>query len=184
MAAAAFARLSSPTARMKYAAMKELRLLSERAPQSLYADFDFFRHLLRSDKSVFRWNAIRILGNLAPVDHDRRIDGVLDDYLAPIRGPHLIDAANTIAGAAAIALARPDLAGRIASAILKVERAEYATPECRNVAIGHVLKALARIRGVVADPRPIDRFARRQQDNPRAAVRRASAAYARVARPR
>jgi hypothetical protein len=105
-----------------------------------------------------------------------RIDGVLDRYLAPIAGPVMITAANAIAGAGRIASARPDLQPRIVAAILGVEKARYATAECRNVAIGHALETL-RTLALASDasaPSPEFRavlaFARRQLKNPRPAT--------------
>jgi len=94
----------------------------------------------------------------------------LDRYLTPIDGPVMITAANTIKGAAMIAQAKPHLAPQIAAAILRVEKARYATPECRNVAIGHGLEAL---RGMgVAEAREL---AKRHLRNPRVATARKAA---------
>ncbi len=113
-----------------------------------------------------------ILGNLAPVDGKRKLDQMIDEYLAPISGHRMIDAANTMRGAAVIALAKPYLADQIASRILKVERATYQTPECRNVAIGHAINSLGRLFPMVAKKRVIQLFVSRQVDNSRAATRR------------
>jgi hypothetical protein len=66
---------------------------------------------------------------------------ILEEYLAPISGPQMIDAANTIQGATSIALAKPYLADRIAAAVLAVEHAQYQRAECRNIAIGHAIRA-------------------------------------------
>jgi hypothetical protein len=164
------AALSSDVARVKYPAVKALRGMSERSPGLLYPHFDFFAGLLRSENNILRWNAMLILGNLASVDVDRKLDAILDDYLTPITGPQLIDANNTMGGATAIALARTDLTDKIVAHILKVERGRYATPECRNVAIGHAIECLARLLPAVADARPIQRFARRQMKNSRPAT--------------
>ena len=131
--------VSWDVARVKFGACKALRNLSECAPDLIYPQFDFFASFLRHENSILRWNAILLLGNLAPVDGERRVDRIIDDYLSPIRGPHLIDAANTIRGATAMATAKPYLADLIARHIVEVERASYATPECRNVAIGHAI---------------------------------------------
>ena len=129
---ALLAAVSSDAARVKFGAAKALRNLSGRAPDLIYPHFDFFASFLRNENSILRWNAILILGNLAAVDGERRVDRIIDDYLSAISGPHLIDAGNTIRGAAAMGVAKPYLADKIASHILEVERATYATPECRT----------------------------------------------------
>jgi len=162
--------LSSKAARVKYPAMKALRTMSERSPLLLYPHFDFFADLLRSENNIYRWNAMLILGNLASVDAGRKLDAMLARYLKPIPGPNLIDANHTVSGAAAIAAARPELADSLVRHILKTERGRYATPECRNVAIGHALECLPRLLPALADPLPIQRFAQRQTENPRPAT--------------
>ncbi len=164
--------LSSDVARVRFSAAKTLRDLSERQPENVYPHFDFFVQLRQDQSSVLRWNAILILGNLARADEDGRIDRMLDAYLAPISGPHLIDAANTIRGASVIGAAKPHLADAIAKRVLKVERAVYATPECRNVAIGHAIECIGRILPGIADRRPVHAFVQRQLDNPRAGARK------------
>ncbi len=164
--------VSSDVARLKFGAAKALRDLSERAPDLIYPHFDFFVSLLRNENSILRWNAILLLGNLAPVDEDCRVDRVIDDYLAPISGPHLIDAANTMRGATAIGAAKPYLADTIARQILKVERATYATPECRNVAIGHAIDCIGRLFPAIADQRVVQFFVSRQINNTRNATRK------------
>ena len=166
------AAVSSDKGRVRLGAIKALRILSERAPYLIYPHFDFFARLLQHRNSILRWNAMLILGNLAAVDGERRTERIMDEYLAPISGPHLIDAANTMRGATAIATAKPHLADRIAARILKVERANYATPECRNVAIGHAIRSLDRLFPTLANKRAVQRFVSRQIDNRRPATRK------------
>jgi hypothetical protein len=162
--------LDSSQARLKLAASKALRDLSARSPGRVYPHFDVFAGLLGHDHSILRWNAILTLAYLAPADHEGRLDHLLDAYLAPMRGPVMITAANTIKGAALIARARPHLAPRIVAALLGVSKASYLTPECRNVAIGHALTAFAQIAPALDDLRPVRAFARRQRGNPRPAT--------------
>ena len=111
------------------------------------------------------------LGNLAAADHHRKLDGILGEYLAPISGKRLIDAANTIRGAAMIAHAKPYLLDEIAKAILAVEEARYGTRECRNVAIGHAIKALDEFFPSLRDQHGVLSFVRRHARNSRRATR-------------
>ena len=75
-------------------------------------------------------------------------------------------------GAAEIAAAKPRLADRIAAAIVRVQRARYATPECRNIAIGHAIQALDRFFPNIEKTRPVLNFVHSQFQNPRPATRR------------
>ena len=164
------AGVGSARGALKLGSSKALRVLSERTPELLYPHFDFFTALLEQDNLILKWNAILTLANLARVDKKARIEGILDRYLAAIEGPHLITAANTIRGAAVIGSAIPALIPRIIPAIMKVENAVYSTPECRNVAVGHALQALALLAPKTIDVRAIRLFAARQLGNPRPAT--------------
>ena len=167
-----FEGLKSDTPEIKYGCSKVLRLVSERKPAVLYPSLDLFVGLLDCDNSFLKWDAARIVGNLAAVDSRKRIERMLDRYLQPIRGDVMITAANVIGSAAKIALAKPGLADKIARQILKVEKAEYQTAECRNVAIGHAITSLDRFFDLISQKQAVVRFVRRQLTNRRNAVRK------------
>ncbi len=166
-----FEGLSADTARVKYGCLKVLRLLSEQNPALLYPEIERFFLLLDSDTTILKWGAILIIGNLAAVDSEGRIDRILTRYTRPISGPVMITAANTIGGLAKIAVAKPHFADRIARAILRVEAANYQTRECRNVAIGHAVSALDQFYDALKKPEPVAAFVMRQLENSRNAVR-------------
>jgi hypothetical protein len=162
--------LGSISPRIRFAASKLLRLVSERSPEVVYPHFETFMRLLHDKNSILRWNAMLTLGNLAAADRERKLDAILDAYLAPISGRSLIDAANTIRGASAIAHAKPYLADEIARAILAVEKARYSTRECRNVAIGHAVTALGEFFPSLYNQDMVLSFVRRHKKNPRRAT--------------
>jgi len=164
--------LRSPSAGVKYGSAKSLRLLSEQSPDRLYPHFELFFGLFEGDNTILRWGSTRILGNLAAVDREGKLDAAFDRFFTPVLGREMIGAANVIAAAAQIALAKPQFADRISAEILKVERASYRTPECRNVAIGHALQSLDRFFPHVTQPGPVIEFVQRQLTNPRPATRR------------
>jgi hypothetical protein len=164
------AGLAAKPARVKFGAGKALMALSAESPEMLYSHFAFFAAMMGHENNVLRWNALRILANLAPVDRENKLDAMLDAYLAPIAGPQMIAAAHAIHGGAAIAVAKPYLRDRIVRKILRVERAAYQRPECANIAIGHAIEAL----GTLPQSPEIRAFATRQLKN----TRRSTAAKA------
>ena len=164
------AGIDAKRARVRFGASRALRILSERVPELLYPHFDFFVEMLDHDNHILKWNATVTLANMARVDREGKIDALLNRYLDLISGSNMITAANAIRGSATIAAAKPHLAKRIASRIMGVEHADYATPECRNVAIGHALLALEELAGQLPDQRGVRLFAARQLGNPRAAT--------------
>ncbi len=169
--------LESDKARIKYGAAKALRRCSEENPEEVYPYFNRFLALTEGDNTILRWTSQHILGNLADVDCEDRLEAVLDRLLAPISGREMIGAAIAMAAGAQIARAKPHLADRIAAAVLRVNRARYNTPECRNVAMGHALRAFDQFFLSVQDRAPVMAFARRQLANPRQATQRHAARF-------
>jgi hypothetical protein len=167
-----FEGLNSDQANIKYGCDKILRLVSEKAPALLYPYFDFFAGNLNSENTFLKWGAIHILANLAAVDAENKFERIFDKYFAPTPGPVLITAANVINGAAKIALAKPELTERIAQSLLQVEKAKYKTAECRNIALGHVIKSVDQFFGQIKDQEPMLKLVRRQLKNSRNATRK------------
>src|SRR6266496_1476702 len=91
---------------------------------------------------------------------------------APIHVPVMITAANAMRSATAFALAHPSLALGVSRTILKVEKADYQTAECRNVVLGHAHQMLDRLMPLLEDKEPVVQFARRQLHNSRPATRK------------
>jgi hypothetical protein len=164
------AGVGAKRAGVKFGASKALRILSERVPELLYPHFDFFAEMLGHDNHILKWNATLTLANLARVDREGKIEAILERYLDLLSGPNMITAANAMRGLAIIGVAKPHLVTRIVPRIMRVEGAEYATPECRNVALGHALRALEELVRLLPDRRGVRLFAARQLGNPRAAT--------------
>jgi hypothetical protein len=164
--------LKQDKARIKYGCAKALRIVSEQRPDLLYPYFDFFVGLLDHENRIFQWDAAFVLSQLARADEDDKFAAVFDRYFSPIPGSVMITAANVIQGGARIAQAKPHLAERIAAELLKVARARYQTPECRNIAIGHAILALGSILSLLRNPAPAVQFVRKQTRNARPATRK------------
>jgi hypothetical protein len=164
--------LSAEQADVKYRCAKVLRILSVQESEALYPYIETFISLLDSPNRILTWEGLHVIGNLAAVDRRARIDWTIAKYLSPISGAVMVSAANAVEGAAKIARAKPHLAQRIASEFLKAEDAEYQTPECRNVVLGHVIQAFDQFFELVEDREPVIALVRRQLRNPRNSTRR------------
>jgi len=172
-----FDGFSAESARVKYGSLKVLRIISEKKPEVVYPEIHRFFQLLDSENTLLKWGAIIIIGNLAAVDSEGRIDHILPRYLEPISGSVMITANNVIGGAGKIALAKPRLADRIARALLPVETAHYQTAECRNVSLGCAIDALDGAFENLREPQPVIEFVKRQLRNSRNAVRKKAARF-------
>ncbi len=169
--------LSSPAARVRFGCSKVLRLASEKKPEALYPSMDFFVNLLDSENTFLRLDAARILANLTAADSQGKFERIFEKYFAPIAGPTMIPAANVIGSAPRIAQAKPALIGKIVAEILKVEKAQYATGECRNIALGHAIKSLDTMFDQIGDTAPVVTLVRKQLQNTRAATRKKAEAF-------
>ncbi len=169
--------LAHDRANIKYGCAKILTLLSDSNPALLYPYMDFFIGLLDSDKTILKWNAILIIANLAVVDSQGKIEQIFDKYFAPIAGPVMITANNTIAGGGRIAAAKPELADRIIDKILQVNTAQYQSDECRNIAGGEAILAFDRCYEHIRDKERVIQFVQDQLDNPRKGTAQKAAAF-------
>lgn len=173
-------RAGKGMAARRFGSARVIRVLSERKPEVLYPRIEVFIQLLDHESKVMQWEGLHVLGNLASVDEDRRIDGILDHLLRPIRGPVLITAANAIGAAARIAASKPELVGRVTTEILKVRRSNYQTTECRQVAIRQAVKAFDEIYPLMVEDREaVVRMVKKQLKSQRPGNRKAAEEFVR-----
>jgi len=133
--------------KIKYACAKRAIEISRENPAALYPDFDFFVKLLDGENRIIKWTAIRVIGNLSGADNKERVDEFLPLFFSFLKGKELITAANAIGALSDIARNKPKHKGKILKQLLCVEKAVYynrgkVSPECRNVALGHVMTVL------------------------------------------
>ena len=162
--------MSEKPARLKFGCEKVLMILSATNPEKVFPFFDRIVEFLECENKILKWGAIQIIANLAPADKNGRFAPIFARYYSAITGSDMVAAANVIAGSAKIARAHPAMAGRIAREILKVEKANYKTPECRNVAIGHAIAAFEEFFDLIKNKKPVIGFVRRQTQNSRKKV--------------
>jgi hypothetical protein len=172
--------LSADTAREKYGCAKVLRFVSERQPDILYPHFDFFAALLDSDNNFLKCDDARIIANLTVVDTKRRFEKIFEKYFSPIKGPVMITAATVIGMTPVIVCAKPQLTDRVVEEILKVEKARYKTVECRNIALGHAVKAFDRFFDRIGDKARVLRLVEKQRKNRRGSTRKTAEKFLRT----
>lgn len=98
-----------------------LKLLAVRHPHVLLARWDGLTALLDCENAFSRMAVVHVVANLAPADKEGRLSSALDriyDHL----GDMVSVAGHVLQVSPQIALARPELRGRITARILELER--------------------------------------------------------------
>ena len=166
------ADLQSDSAEVKYCCAKNLIAIAREDPSRLYPHMDAFVKLLDGDNNVLKWTAIIVIGNLARVDREKKVDSLVGRLVGFLNAGKLITANNAAVALAAIAIAKPQYQRQITEELLKVEHYEYDTDECRNIAIGKVIESIGSYFNQLEDKTAVIEFARRQADNTRNATRK------------
>ncbi len=161
------ADLSSSDPKVKYCCAKNLIGIAKENPARLYPHIDTFVELLDGDNNVLKWTAIIIIGNLARVDKEKKVDRLIGRLVGFLNAGKLITANNATMALAAIAVAKPPYQKRITEELLKVEHYDYDTDECRNVAIGKVIESIGSYSNQLKDKKAVIEFTRRQTGNTR-----------------
>jgi hypothetical protein len=166
------ADLQSDSAEVKYCCAKNLIAISKENPARLYPHIDTFVKLLDGDNNVLKWTAIIIIGNLARVDKEKKVDRLIGRLVGFLNAGKLITANNATMALASIAIAKPQYQKQITKELLKVEHYEYDTDECRNIAMGKVIEAIGLYSSQLNDKKAVTEFAERQTKNTRNATRK------------
>lgn len=166
------ADLASKDPKVKYGCAKNLLAVARENPAEIYPELDFFVGLLESANNIIKWTAIDIIGNLARVDEAKKIDALLGKLFGLLNTGKMITANHAIMALSDIALAKPEYRQKITGELLKVERYNYDTDECRNIAMGTVIQAIGSYYNELEDREAAIEFVRRQTQNSRNATRK------------
>jgi hypothetical protein len=167
---AVFLGLSSSLPRVKFGCSKLLVLLSEADPEILYDKIDAVIELLKSENQILKWNAISILGNMARIDRDDRIKGLLPYLYKLLSSGELVTTNHAIAALGKIARNFPDKQKTAVSKLLAIEHGQFETGECKNIAIGKVVLALQMFIDPTHAGKAVLSFVERQTKNRRPAT--------------
>lgn len=160
---------------VKFGCEKTIRLVSEKRPDLVYPYFDELAKMLDSDNSFLQWGTIVTISNLVSEDGAQKFEKIFKKYFSLITGTSMVAAANVIGSSWKIVRAKPALTGKIVQEILKVKAARYEykgelSPECNNVACGHVIDAFECFYDKIENKQPVIRFILDQRKNTRKSV--------------
>jgi len=117
---------------------------SEKHPEQLYPQMDFFVSLLDSKYRILVWNAVSAIANLCEVDVNKKFDVVFERYFALLDDQYLVTVANVVGNSGKIALSKPYLMSRITNELLQVDKiavTNHLTDECKRVIMEKAITA-------------------------------------------
>jgi hypothetical protein len=175
----------SSTKRVKNAAAKTLKIVSEQDPSALYARFDFFASKLEVEDSILKWIAMDVLGNLAAVDSGSRLNqGILRRFFSHLEAKELVTAAHAVDNLGKIAACKPRCRKAITENLLRADVVERSR-DCRSILAGKVIVAFSEYFDRLK-PGPlragIISYADAHANDPRGATKRKAEAFLKKAR--
>ena len=164
----------SESKRVKNAAAKSARIISERQPGILLPQFRFFSDLIHHDDTILRWIAIDVIGNLSAVDDKGYVDiKILRELFGLLSNESMITASHSIDALGKIAQVKARYRRRITEELRRVEVIER-NKECRNILPGRVIDSYRRYSSLASkkERQTMLALATRQRNNRRSSTRK------------
>lgn len=136
------AKLNSKDPKEKFGFAKELLIIGKNDPEQLYPYFDRWERLLEENNNVLRWTGIDILGFLASVDSENRVDPKIVEIIDFYRSGHLVTSNHAIFAMGLIAKHKPKHRDWLLNELLSIREMSYDTEDCLDIATGKVLLTL------------------------------------------
>lgn len=167
-----FEGAASPNKRTKNAAGKTLQIISEIAPQKLYARFNHILKLIDGEDTILQWIALDILGNISSVDRENKINKeFLKKLYSLLSDESMITTGHSIEALGKIARNKSRYRKDITAELLKVDTIER-NEECLNIHIGQTIMAFSEYVESVKDKKSIVAFVKRAKKNSRGTTRK------------
>ena len=159
----------SDITKVRYGAAKALTIVSEKSPELLYRHVDGILNLLKTDKTIIKWNAIMQLGNMAKVDEDNKIGKEMIVYLSSLLDDDsMVTAGHAIENLAKIAEAKRDHCDDIVGRLLGIQNITR-NEECLNIHLGKVFQSFENLYEAAGGnlKKKMKELAERNIENPR-----------------
>jgi hypothetical protein len=161
---------------VKYQAEKVIRHVSEEKPELLYAYFERIADLLSSKFDIIKWGAILTLPNLLTADAENKWEKVRVKYLSSLKTEKIAEFGNIVSCVKKILKAHPEEEKEIVPSLLNIDSHVFIyhgeiSPECVNVAKGHIIQCFTEIYPESEYKSEIVSFIKHNADNSRNQVR-------------
>lgn len=161
---------------VKFLCEKIIRAVSEENPALLYPFFDRMANLLTSENSFIQWGFILSIPNLLKIDSEKKWEQISKRYLSFLDSASIPGFGSAVSGIGKILNSYPDYEKDIVSKLLKIDEHIFLykgeeSPECLNVAKGHIIDCFEQIYPKSAYKKEMLAFVLGNIDNTRSQVR-------------
>ena len=167
-----FSKLQSPDPKVKYRFAKELLKTGTENPELLYNHLDLLITLLNERNNILKWTGIDLIGYLSAVDKGDKTDGQIKQLVKLLHGGHLITCNHAIFALGLIAQNKQQNKKKIIKELLLVDKDNFDTKECKNIATGKVLEAFKQFIPDIMDDKEAIGFINRAAKNSRNATKK------------
>jgi hypothetical protein len=164
----------SRSKRVKNAAAKAVRIISEDMPELLLPYFDKFAELMRGDDTILKWISIDVIGNLSGIDsHDKVNQTILRHLCLMLSDESMVTASHAIDSLGKIAAGKEKFRSQITKELLRVETIER-NAECRDILLGRTILSYSSYVNTISEKEKeaVIALANRQLNNRRVATRK------------
>lgn len=143
---------------------KVLLIISEKAPELLYPNWDFFASLLKSSNNFQIVIGIQLLANLARVDNQAKFEGLFDEFCGLIDARSVMTASHLALNLGKIAKAKPNLREKVTKRLLSIDKTHH-EPQRKDLIKGSVIESLNEYFDMVEDKVEIINFIKSQLES-------------------
>lgn len=104
---------------IRYNSHKVLYQISEKSPETLYHEWNYFESLLKSKNAYQRSIAVQVLANLTRADIENKFEEIFEEYYNMLNDSVII-ARNIVVHSGRIVKAKPELQGKITDILLNI----------------------------------------------------------------
>jgi len=167
-----FNKLFDKNPKVKYGVAKQFKIIAQENPSELYPFLDKFIPLLDNENNVIKWTAINVIGLLAKVDKENKIDPILSKLYKQLNCGKLITVNHIIECLINISLTKLKYKDKTVKELLKIQNYEYDTDECKNIIYGKIIEAFDKIVENINKNKDVKAFIEEQSHNTRNSVKK------------
>lgn len=137
-----------------------LLIISEKQPEFLYPQWDYFLELLRSSNNYHRYIAIYILANLTQADDGDKFDAIFEEYYGILGEDKVMTASHVALNSPVIVKNKPELQSKIIEKLLNIDNIHQGKQ--KELVKAYAIEALRKIYPDADDKEKIMEFVKSQ----------------------